>query len=587
MTKELVQTEDLKSVKCLHPKPCQHCRGSVTEMASFDTVEGFLVKEMGGKKVPGFSVAIVKGSEIAWAKGFGYSNQEENIPATPETVYRVASVSKPVIATGLLQWYDKGRFSLDDPVNKLTTNVKIQTSFKEQPTVRNLLTHTSGLPVHVDPTCFDLSQTVPLEEMIRKSAIVVRPPNQEIVYANTAFNMIGYLVGLFAGEPYPNYMKKNAFDPLEMHSSAFEQTPEIRKKMATPYARKKTDEPVQAVKPWYGGSIPEKPCGSLFSTVIDLSHFLIAQINKGVYNRRRILKESTIMEMHKLQARAGASRSGYALAWKRTWHYGNLMLSHTGGNLGWTAHAALYPELRVGIVILCNLNDNSAWRPPAEEALCILTGGKLAFDPTSIRQEAIPEEWNNLVGTYTRELRNVHIKIENGNLILERGAEKAYLERLDENRYLVHAGASDGMELTFEFDQKNMAKQFDLETEVFPRLVEGKRPIDESTDLIGNWHGNFVHSYGYFTIDLRIEGKERASTTDMVGNIEYLSDFKADRGRVTGVFRSKIPPEYVGWGAEEFEAKLDLAAIEGRLEGRISFKSDIGESTVPLILSRA
>jgi len=56
---------------------------------------------------------------------------------------------------------------------------------------------------------------------------------------------------------------------------------------------------------------------------------------------------------------------------------------------------------------------------------------------------------------------------------------------------------------------------------------------------------------------------------------------------VTGVFRSKIPPEYVGWGAEEFEAKLDLAAIEGGLEGRISFKSDIGESTVPLILSRA
>jgi len=560
--------------------------GSATHMASFDTLERFLVKEMGEKKVPSFSVAVVKGSEIAWAKGFGYSDQEENIPATPETVYRVASVSKPVIATGLLQWYDKGRFSLDDPVNELMTSVKIQTPFKEQPTVRNLLTHTSGLPVHVDPTCFDLSQTVSLEEMIRKSAIVVRPPNLEIVYANTAFNMIGYLVGLLAGEPYPNYMRKNLFDPLEMSSSAFEQTPEIRKKMATPYTRKKADEPVQTVKPWYGGSIPEKPCGSLFSTVVDLSRFLIAQINKGVYNGRRILKESTIKEMHKLQARAGASRSGYALAWKRTWHYGNLMLSHTGGNLGWTAHAALYPELRVGIVILCNLNDNSAWRPPAEEALRILAGGQLTFDPASIRQQAIPKDWNNLVGTYTRELRDAHIKIENGNLILERGTEKAYLERLDETRYLVRGGASDGMELTFELDQKGVAKQFDLEAEIFPKFVEDKRPIEETADPIGMWHGNFVHSYGYFTMDLRIEGKERASTTDMVGNIVYLSDFKADRGRVTGVFTSKIPPEYVGWGAEEFEAKLHLAAIEGKLEGRIAFKSDIGESTVPLILSR-
>jgi len=555
-------------------------------MPSFDTIERFLVKEMGEKNVPGFSVSVVKGSEIAWAKGFGHSNQEEKIPATPETVYRVASVSKPVIATGLLQWYDKGRFSLDDPVNELMTSMKIQTPFKEQPTVRNLLTHTSGLPVHVDPTCFDLSQTVPLEEMIRKSAIVVRPPNLEIVYANTAFNIIGYLVGLFAGEPYPNYMRENLFDPLEMSSSAFEQTPEIRKKMATSYTRKKADEPVQTVKPWYGGSIPEKPCGSLFSTVVDLSRFLIAQINKGVYNGRRILKESTIKEMHKLQARAGASRSGYALAWKRTWHYGNLMLSHTGGNLGWTAHAALYPELRVGIVILCNLNDNSAWRPPAEEALRILAGGQLTFDPVSIRQQAIPKDWNNLVGTYTREFRDAHIKIENGNLILERGTEKAYLERLDETRYLVHGGASDGMELTFEFDQNGVAKQFDLETEIFPKFVEDTRPIEESADLIGMWHGNFVHSYGYFTMDLRIEGKECASTTDMVGNVVYLRDFKADRGRVIGVFTSKIPPEYVGWGAEEFEAKLHLAAIGGKLEGRIAFKSDIGESTVPLILSR-
>jgi len=555
-------------------------------MPSFDAIERFLVKEMGEKNVPGFSVAVVKSSEIAWAKGFGYSDQEEKIPATSETVYRVASVSKPVIATGLLQWYDKGRFSLDDPVNELMTSVKIQTPFKEQPTVRNLLTHTSGLPVHVDPTCFDLNQTVPLEEMIRKSAIVVRPPNQEIVYANTAFNIIGYLVGLFAGEPYPDYVRKNLFDPLEMYSSAFEQTSEIRRKMATPYTRKKANEPVQAVKPWYGGSIPEKPCGSLFSTVIDLSHFLIAQINKGVYNGRRILKESTIKEMHKLQARAGASRSGYALAWKRTWHYGNLMLSHTGGNLGWTAHAALYPELRVGIVILCNLNDNSAWRPPAEEALRILTGGGLTFDPASIRQEAIPGEWNNLVGTYTRELRDAHIKIENGNLTLERGTEKAYIERLDEPRYLVHGGASDGMELTFELDQNGVAKQFDLETEVFPRFIEDRRPIEEGADLIGMWHGRFVHSYGYFTMDLRIEGKERASTTDMVGNVVYLCDFKADRGRVTGVFASKIPPEYVGWGAEEFEARLHLAAIGGKLEGRVAFKSDIGESTVPLILSR-
>ena len=216
----------------------------------FDKVERFITKEMEKRHVPGFSVAIVQGKEIVWAKGFGYSNLEREIPASPETVYRVASVSKPVIATGLLQWMERGRFHLDDPVNDLMEEVKIQTPFKEQPTVRNLLSHTSGLPVHVDPLYFHINETVSLEDLIRESAIAVYPPNERIIYSNTAFNIIGYLVGLFAGEPYPHYMERGLFKPLEMNSSSFEQTPKIRRLMAQPYSCKKPGGPLEAVKPW-------------------------------------------------------------------------------------------------------------------------------------------------------------------------------------------------------------------------------------------------------------------------------------------------------------------------------------------------
>ncbi len=67
----------------------------------------------------------------------------------------------------------------------------------------------------------------------------------------------------------------------------------------------------------------------------------------------------------------------------------------------------------------------------------------------------------------------------------EKGREKAYLEKLDEVRYLVHGGKSDGMELTFELDEKGVARQFDLETETFPRYVEDKRPINETEKLTG------------------------------------------------------------------------------------------------------
>lgn len=551
-----------------------------------EAAEGFLSAEMERKGVPGFSAAVVKGREIVWAKGFGYASVEEEVPASPGTVFRVASVSKPVIATGLLQWLDRGKFRLDDPVNGVMEDMKIRTGFKEELTVRNLLTHTSGLPVHVDPVFFDLGETITLEELIRGSAIAVRPPNEEIVYSNTAFNIIGYLVGMFAGEPYPEYVKESLFDPLDMRSSAFEQTPEIRKLMAQPYSRKKAEEPLEAVRPWYGASIPEKPCGSLFTTATDLGHFLVAQMNGGRYNGRKILKKETVDEMHRLQAGAGASRSGYALAWKRTWHHGRPMLSHTGGNLGWTAHVAFYPELKVGIAILCNLNDNSGWRPPARQALHLLVGGTLSFETEEFRRDDAQKRWGNLAGTYARQFQKAEIRVEEGNLILARGSEKAYLEELEASRYTVHGTGIDGAELTFEFDDHGTAKQFDLETEVFPREAEERRPVDGKADLRGTWQGEFVTPYGYFTMDLRVEGPTEGHCTDLSGNMVPLQDFEARAGLVTGRFRFKNLPGYVGWGAEWYDATLSLSAMEGGLEGYMALKSEIGESKVPLRLSK-
>jgi len=556
------------------------------EKLAFNKAEHFLLKVIEERKVPGASVAFVSGEDIIWSKGFGYSNLEEGIPTTPETVFRVASVSKPVIATALLQWMDRGRFHLDDAVNGLMEEVQIRTKY-EQPTVRNLLTHTSGLPVHVDPICFDLSETVPLREMINESAITVRPPNQEIVYSNMAFNIIGYLVGLFAGMPYPRYLKGGLFKPLEMDSSSFEQTNRIRKMMAQPYSRKKRhDSPIEAVKPWYGGSMPEKPCGSLFTTATNLGNFLIAQMNGGLYRGRRILKAKTMKEMHRLQASAGNSRSGYALAWKRTWHYGNPMLSHTGGNLGWTAHVAFYPELKTGVIILCNLNDNSGWRPPAREALHLLVGGTLSFDPETTKMKEVPERWDKLQGRYEKQFQEAEISIDEGNLVLRRGEEKSYLEDCGNVGYTLHGGGSDGMELTFELDGEGFTKQFDLEAQVFRRFHRDTRSINECATLEGAWRGIYVHPYGQFKMELDIRSSTVASVTAPTGKKVSLSNFKAEHGRVTGNFRFKNLPGYTGWGAEEIEVELRLAAMENRLEGRMTFKSEIGESIVPLALSR-
>ena len=548
----------------------------------FEEVERFLVEEMTKKEVPGFSAAIMKDREVLWAKGFGYANKEKGVPATPDTVFRVASVSKPVLATGLMKLVERGLVGLDDPVNSVMEGVKIRTEFPEEPTVRNILTHTSGLPVHVDPTFFRVEETMPLAELIRSSAITVRPPNRDLVYSNTAFNIAGYLVGQLSGKPYPEYMDEALLKPLEMSMSAFEQSKKIREHMAQPYARKRNG-PVEPVKPWYGGSHPEKPCGSLFTTARDLCNFLVAHMNGGVYKGKKVLRKGTVREMHRLQAAAGASRSGYGLAWKRTIHHGRVMLSHTGGNLGWTAHVCFYPDIKLGIAILCNLNDNTGWRPPAREALHIASGGSLSFDPSTTARKRIPKRWRLYEGEYAHGFVKAKVSVEEGNMVLERGGAKAVLEELSRTRYLVHGGGADGLELTFELDESGTVKQIDVDVETYQPYVEDTRPVDEEASLLGRWVGSYVHPHGYFTVVLEVEDGG-AMVTDMSGERVPLTSVKADRGRLEGEATFKALPGYVGWGASMFQVRLTLAAKGGGLEGRIHFKSDTGDTAVPLIL---
>jgi len=362
----------------------------------FEQLEKFIVAELESRKHPGSSVATVRDNEIIWAKGFGHCDMEKKVQATPETVYRCASVTKPVVATGFLQLMERGKFHLDDPVNN-HLDVKIQTRFEKEPTIRHLLTHYSGMPTRVPPIYSDKKDAPILKEYVSEAARIVELPGKSYAYCNTAFAVIGHLIEVFSGKPYDDYVKENVLRPLEMDSSGFELTERIEESFAQGYERAgRPEETSQPVKPYVIGTVPQDPAGSLFSTVIDLSHFLISHLNGGVYKGLRILRTETIEEMHKLQVGAGGSRNGMALSWFRNIHDGHVMLSHTGSVPGFANHIAFYPDLRIGVCWLSNLNDGTAWRPPAPTALRIVAG-ETPFNPKTI--QTVPDEWRKLIGT--------------------------------------------------------------------------------------------------------------------------------------------------------------------------------------------
>lgn len=508
--------------------------------------------------------------EMVWAKGFGYADLEEERPATPDTIYRCASVTKPLITVALLQLMEKGKFELDDPVEE-HLGLEILSPYERGPTIRDLLTHRSGMPTRVPPIFENLDEAPTLREYVEGAARAVRPPGERWEYCNTAYAMLGLLIETFSGEPYNKYVVGNLLKPLEMNSSGFEDISTMIKNLATGYVRwGGSDQPIERVVPYFLGTRPEDPAGSLYSTVVDLSHFLIMQLNGGVYKGKRILGEETLEEMQRLQVPAGNSRSGMALTWFRSIHDGHVMLAHTGGMPGYTNHVAFYPELQIGVCWLSNLNDGTGWRPPAPTALRIAAGESAPFDPNRVQR--VPEEWRKLVGTFGRRGRTIKITVKNGYLLLE--GLGAYLEKLEENRYIVHGSAYDGYELTFEYDdEEEKVRQLDLWMFEYPRYVEEPVKVDEEMPLKGHWRGEYHHPYGFYHLDLVIGSTRRGMATDMDGRLTPFEEFSAEKGRVRGVYRFKPPKDYRGWMAEEFRVEVDLHAVEGRLQGLLRFTS--------------
>jgi CubicO group peptidase (beta-lactamase class C family) len=546
------------------------------ESSVTESVERFVKAELACRGHPGSSLSIIIGGEVAWAKGFSYADVDQKLRAEPETIYRCASVTKPVVTVGFLQLMDKNKFDLDDKANS-HLDIKIRDVKGDEPTIRDLLTHRSGMPTQVPPIYLFDEKPLTIKEYLESAARVVRPRGEGWSYCNTAYMIIGYLIELFSGKPYDRYISENVLKPLEMSSSAFTLTPEIRGKLAQGYKRAGGPEKsLIPFDPYILGTMPEDPAGSLYSTVLDLANFVIMNMDGGVYKGRRILKEETVKEMHRLQAPTGNSRSGMGLTWFYSIHDGHVMLSHTGGLPDYTNNVCFYPRERVGVCWLSNLQDGSSWRPPAPSVLRIALGEKPAF---GVGLQAVPGNWDKLCGLYGDETQQVALAVRNGYLTLD---NTVLLERIDDAHYLAHGSSHDGCEVTIEYDKDGLAKGVSYQTSYLPRYIPEAHDADISLELRGIWRGEYHDSSGFHTYDLSID-MDHGIISDPSGETVVLDSFKATSGKVTGGFLYRLPKEYARWGtSESTEICLELKAVKGKLKGVLRSR----ELVIPITFTR-
>ncbi|MEW5899834.1 MAG: serine hydrolase domain-containing protein [Acidobacteriota bacterium] len=323
-----------------------------------------ILRTMSDGNIPSASVALIYGEKIIWTGAFGYANGWAQTPAFPETVYLIGSTFKTMSSCALLQQMELGKFKLDDPVSSYLGDLKIEGNDPFRPlTFRHLLTHTSGLPGDFGPcSVWSNSSPLPLKEYLERALKLQNPPLTKVVYSNLAFTLVAFLVEKFSGVPYKKYIQQNIFDPLEMKDTAFEPRPEMVERLAIPYFFRAQDKKYVPMG-WTKANV--WPAGIVYGTVVNLAHWLIANLNRGVYKGHRVIGEATFEEIMRRQFDQFSGpmldgwlneSTGCGLAWWISERNGEKIFAHSGSVTGYTAFVAGNLDRKAGFAILTNGN---------------------------------------------------------------------------------------------------------------------------------------------------------------------------------------------------------------------------------------
>lgn len=338
---------------------------------------------------PALSACIIKDDQITWSKGYGYYDISEKKPATIDTIYVLASVTKTIVGTAIMQLYDQGFFDLDDDINMyLPFNVR-NPHFPDDPiTIRMLLSHTSSLNTNnqMEYYWFNFSSDPPfdffpepfLQEFLLPDGRYYEDsiwstryrPGEFAMYANVGFDLLSYLVEILANESFLTYCEDHFFFPLEMYNTSFNLSTLTIDQVAIPYQRfAGRYYQINEMEFLFGEYTPPEqywrmrfyPAGGLYSTVSDLARFLIMHMNKGVYNGVRILEEETVILMHTMQE---GNSIGYGLGWMHLGLTPGLQVSGHGGDIHGVDTWMLYePTENIGVIYLANGNPGYTLLP--------------------------------------------------------------------------------------------------------------------------------------------------------------------------------------------------------------------------------
>lgn len=409
-------------------------------------LEQQIAEQMRAAQIPGLALAIVKDGQMIYAHGFGVTSVEDSgLPVTPQTLFRIGSITKPFTGTAVMRLAEEGKLDIDRPVKDYVPWLTFsQEGAADRVTLRLLMGHRSGLVT--DAEHFGRRDPEALEAHIRNDLPLYRfiaPPGKLWFYSNPGLNLVGYVAEVASSQRYTDLMQTFVFEPLQMHRTTFDPTVA----MTYPLAQSHTlnEDGTLSVEHRFADNIAHYPGGFLMSTALDLANFAIMQMNQGRFDDTQVLSAASVAEMQTPQANLYTTNdSGYGLTFGIETYKSQRVVGHGGAISSFGSQLSMIPAAGVAVVLL--FNRTSAQFSPDALVNSIFDQLLNLPEQTPALQPVEPDStlWPLYTGSYLGPYSGLAvIQVENNQPILDLNGERIPLKALRNDLYFGQRSGSE------------------------------------------------------------------------------------------------------------------------------------------------